>query len=974
MLNIYKASAGSGKTFTLAREYIRLLLSGSAAEQRQHSHILAVTFTKKATAEMKERILGELFILATQPETSAYYSDFTAFFHLDADALRQRTRRQLFALLQDYTHFSVSTIDGFFQQIVRAFARELGLPAMYNLTLDSEEVIAQAVDDLLFRINQSAIDAKDAGAWLSEYAMQNIREGKSWNPREAIEKISLDLLTERLQAELQAIRPLLTNKELLRAYKKELQTIIDRGTAEWKGKVVAKLPEDVAARRRDYFTAEAILKNLDALGILSDVSAQISLTNQEQGRLPISDINLLLNRVIDHTDAPFVYEKIGSRIHHYMIDEFQDTSVLQWENFRPLVAEANANGRDNLIVGDVKQSIYRWRNSDWHLLESVHHEIQPSTLPKMDTNFRSSQTIVEANNDIFDRYCRYAANMLEKDIKWDLTHAQAIRDAYSTLEQKAAKKNLTGYVNIRFYDPDQCGDTGEQALTDMVAILRDVCERGYQPGEVAVLVRNGKEAQRVSACLIENGYEVQSAEGLLVMNHPAMEVLICLLSLIVHPEDDMLTARLRLAFAQHQHPDNQQQAIEQAMSDAPLFSEEEQALITRIHHLSLMEAVQALVDGFHLTEWEQAEPYVVTFMDIVYQYCENQIADIGTFLTYWERKQEKAAIPSSNTPDAVQVMTIHKSKGLEFEVVIVPFVSWPVAAGKRDLEKILWCRTDVAPFNALPLLPVTSTKALADTHFFREYAQERRDLYMDNLNLSYVAFTRPRRELYAMAEIAPKTSKGEDSIKNAGHLMNVILRDTLNEENCYIRGERSIHGPREADESKPSAETRAAQYCSVAIGNRLRLSTHTRADQELDLQDFGTLMHDLLAEIELEQDAADAITHYLYIGRAREEDLPRIKAQMEQFWALVAGRHWFDGTYTILREQDILSPAGSVYRPDRVMIKDGEAIVIDYKFGEHHRPAYRDQVRGYIGLLTQMGYRTRGYLVYVTLGTIEEIE
>lgn len=963
MLQIYKASAGSGKTFTLAREYIRLLLSADERDARAHSRILAVTFTKKATAEMKDRILRELYTLATDPTQSDYYDTFLQQLRLTASQMQKRAQERLQQVLMDYTHFSVSTIDGFFQQIVRCFARELGLPATYNITLDSKEVIDRAVDDLVFAAQKSQ---DEAGRWLTDFAMQNIAQGKRWNPREAVQEISTQLLTEQLQTELAAIRPLLTNKELLRTYKATLQQYIDRyEQAEWKRK--RKLTDEQETIKRDRFTAEAILDNLDALGLMSDVAAQIQLTNQAENRLPISDINLLLNRVIDHSDTPFIYEKIGSRLHHYMIDEFQDTSTLQWENFRPLVSEANDNGRDNLIVGDTKQSIYRWRNSDWHLLEGVEHEIQPAVLPPMDTNFRSSHVIVDANNDIFRRYANHVDGELSAI---DPALGASVRHAYSTLFQNAKRQNLSGRMEIQFLDTERPAEAAEIALEAMLPVIENCHARGVQYGDIAVLIRNAREAQAVTQMLITSGYKVQSADGLLIAAHPAIELLTSLLRLSQTPQDDLVQARARLTMAQHLYADPQQ-AIEVAMSSQELFTDEQRALIHQAATLPLYEQVQTLIDGLRLHEWEAATSYVTSFMDVVYQYTENNIADTGSFLEYWQRRCDQLSIPSSPTRDAIQIMTIHKSKGLEFDMVLMPYLSWPIAAGTMDSRKLLWVKPKSSPFDALPLVPVGCTRALAKTEFADEYNRELRDLYLDNLNLTYVAFTRPKRELYAWAQIPRTKADGNYSLKNVGNLLYLLLKNDL-EEDIYIRGtQESLLTPE--DGQSTDITVRTAEYRSAEMGTRLRLSTHAREDAELSLQDFGTLMHDLLAEIETREDAETAIAHYIYSGRAREEDEPRMREQLEQFWALIADRDWFNGGYRVLREQDILSPGGEVYRPDRVMIRDGHATVIDYKFGEHRSKTHIEQVRNYMTLLGQMGYTTSGYLVYVTLHTIEPV-
>lgn len=984
MLNIYKASAGSGKTFTLAREYIRLLLQTSAHDLRAHSHILAVTFTKKATAEMKERILSELFLLSTDPERSAYCQTFCQTLHLSPDQLQSLSRMRLFRLLQNYSHFSVSTIDGFFQQIVRSFARELGLPATYNLSLDSDEIIQEAVDDLLFATSRTTTGTEQLGPWLSNFAMQNIHDGRKWNPKDEIQSISAHLLTERLQARLNDIRPLLMNKQLLSQYRQQLEAILQQDKSVWYRK--RKLDDAAQKQKRDYYTAEVILHNLDALGVISDVAAQIQHNNQEQNRLPLADINMLLNRVIDHSDTPFIYEKIGSRIHHYMIDEFQDTSTLQWENFRPLLSDSNASGQDNLIVGDTKQSIYRWRNSDWHLLEQVHHQIQPSQQPPMDTNFRSSATIVDTNNDIFRRYADWVSDQLDSETD-DTTYGATVRGAYETLFQKARHSQLAGRYHIRFIEADKTSDANQQAMLRLLPILAELQERHIRMGDVAVLVRNRREAQTITRFLMDNGYDVQSAEGLLVSSHPAVQLLICLLTLSIRPTDDMTRTRLRLCMANHLCPDNGQAALELAMSDEPLFTDQQQALITRSEQLPLYAQIQTLIDGLDLTQWQNATPYLTTLLDIIYQYCENRIADTGSFLSYWERRQDKASIPSAPTDTAIRVMTIHKSKGLEFDVVLIPFLSWAAAAERMDSKKLLWVEPQQAPFDTLPLLPVTNAKALKNTIFQDDYARELRDLYIDNLNLTYVAFTRPRCELYAFGQMAPKTSKGEDSIQNIGHLLSVLLRDELTpvaseqykderiDEWIYERSTiGQLPGPKPKGELTNGVITRPAVYRSVEIGNRLRLRTRARADEDLSVREFGTLMHDILAEINTLSDADSVIARYIYTGRARQEDEPRIREVLAQFQQLIRDYDWFDSNrYRILSEQDILSPTGNTYRPDRIMISGSDAVVIDYKFGSEHQRQYREQVRTYMTLLDQMGYHTRGYLVYITLHKIEPV-
>lgn len=969
MLQVYKASAGSGKTFTLAREYIRMLLSSRAEDVRAHSHILAVTFTKKATAEMKERILSELFLLSTHPEASGYIESFRKELKMDEATIQVRSQERLQQILQDYSHFQVSTIDGFFQQIVKQFARELGLPATFNLSLDTDQIIEEAVDSLLFAMSHRQL-GENTEEWIKEFAVDNIHNGARWNPKEQIQNIATYLATENLQAQLQDIRPLLTKKEFLNAYKKELKNIITAYENSGIGRR-RKLTDEEQALKTDAATAQVILKHLNELGLLSDVHEQIRYTNQLKQRLPISDINLLLHRVIDGAETPFIYEKIGTRLHHYMIDEFQDTSTLQWANFHPLLSEANASGHQNLIVGDVKQSIYRWRNSDWRLLEHVGRQIQPSEEPKMDTNFRSSGTIVEANNHIFERYAQWVAETLNSQFGDSNELGTSVEHAYRTLFQKAKKVDLPGYVRLQFHDTEQ-SEIGLQdyALSETVAILEDVRKRGAKMGQVAILVRNRAEAQLLTPYLIAEGYEVESADGLLVMSHPAIVVIDCLLQLSLHPDDELCRSLLRLTYAQHLYPDNEEESITLATGQESLFTEEEQKAIEDANQLPLYEQVQAIICALQLQRWDKADAYISTFQDIIYQYCESQIADTGAWLNYWQKQQLKASIPSSSGDEAIRVMTIHKSKGLEFDVVIIPMLTWPYAAGKMDSSKLLWCHPTTAPFDTLPVVPVQCTKDLIKTHFAQDYAAEVRDMMMDNINMSYVAFTRPRRELYAIGAV-PKTKKdGSYSLSSVGHLLYTLLKEELNEEGYWERGTSSDLSSREV--ASP-IESHPLEYVHEPIGERLHLRTRYRSE-ELGNREFGTLMHDWIGRIVKKSDAEEQLQEMRREGLVREEQVEAMQEAMQHFWQIVDAYHWFDEGLQVLREEDILCTNGKTQRPDRIVIRGQRAEIIDWKFGNEHKKAYHEQLRTYIGLLGQMGYQAEGYLVYVNLDKIEKIQ
>ena len=1018
MLSIYKASAGSGKTFTLAREYIRLLfMQAGQTHQHPHKHILAVTFTKKATAEMKERIMRELYILATTPDRSPHYQYLLSDFALNEQQLRQRAKDLLFDILQDYTDFAVNTIDGFFQHILRAFAREMGLPAQYELTLDSEQVIQQAVDDLLFRLNNHQL-AQDTARWLTQLVGENVEQNRRWNPREQMYNIALHLLTESLQAQLHQARNLLEDKQFLQTYREAMQEICDnhlaalndilnraqallrpvphdtfnanairpfslsaetlmdkpihdRGLSEtflkcargeapcWKktAKHVDKarqawdnglalcftqLADYVEGEQaRNYHTATIILDNLYLLGLLSDITEQIQRTNIEQNRLPISEVNDYLNRIIDHADAPFIYEKMGERIRHYMMDEFQDTSVMQWDNFRPLIADSNSRGYDNLIVGDIKQSIYRWRNGDWHILADIDKHMPAEEPSQMRDNWRSSHVIVHFNNSLFGRYADYAAAQLN-DTFGDGAGLPVLQ-AYSNYQQQARKQDLSGYVQATFFDEQSAG----QALNRLPELLDNIRQRGGTLGDTAVLVRTRDEAQQVCNTLLAAGFEVQSAEGMRIHTHPAVQLIDDLLQLTLTPDNDIVRTHLRLIWNDNADAADTTDPVEQTRHTATL---------------PLYEQVQAIIDILRLDLWDRAAAYLTAYQDLIYTYTTSRTPDTAAWLDWWTKRRNKVGIPAPKTPTAVQVLTIHASKGLEFQTVIIPFLSWSLAAGFRDHGAIHWYRPARPPFVALPVVPVPFGKRMAHSHFQEQYQREVLDLYMDNLNLTYVAFTRPVRELYLFGPTCPDDKQPA----NIGQLLHTLLGDD------YAEGQPVAFAPLQTTDEAP---VRQQTYVSTPVGNRLRLRTRSLdQDGELSPLQTGTLMHEWLARLDTLDQADAQLQKLIDEGLVAPGQVPELRHNMELFSDLVQGRHWFDTDLTILRETDILTTSGNTFRPDRVVLQQTpqgtKAIVIDYKFGTEQRPAHREQVRNYMTLLNRMGYITEGWLVYVTLRQI----
>ena len=1039
MLHIYKASAGSGKTFALTREYIRMLLSDKANTDARlpHSRILAVTFTKKSTAEMKERILKELYILANTPDKSDYINDFLndRTINLNKEAIQQRAQSLLIGILQDYNRFSVSTIDGFFQQVLRTFAMELGLSTTYDLALDHNEVVNQAVDDIFKRIREDKSGNEDITNWLIEYANNNIDNNQSWNPNEPIKTFSTELSKERLMQQMQHVQDVFADKDKMRSYLEELKAIskqvplqveecikeikqalelfdtddlnstatkyfytkkaeeiinkglsttvlkILRGESSFckksgKGKAALQALEQKCQTEllplieklhniahgepaRNYITANAILEKLYSLGILQDVAAQIQNTNKKLGRLPISEINRLIYQIIDGQDAPFIYERIGQYYNHYMIDEFQDTSAMQWQNFRPLIEETDGRGQSNLIVGDVKQSIYRFRNSDWHLLNQVSQQFNDVRLGDgMKNNWRTAKVVVDNNEQLMQAYCQWVANEFKNNYDCDFEdQIDEISHIYSHNEMhQEARKAYSGYFHMHFFEGKSYK---EQALETLLEQIRSFEEEKIDLSRVTILTRYVKDVENIAKFLIQNGYEVQSTGGLRISSHTAVQLVVHLLNLSL------------------KHDDAADAFVHEAYPTIDDYNE----CITQAYQLPLYDQVQALIDGLQLNTWEGATPYLTAFQDKVFQFTQSKIADTQLFLEHWEQKGKDAAIPAPKTSSAINIMTIHSSKGLEFDIVMLPFFDWKLADTHKN--DVIWCKPNVAPFDTLPLVPVKPKQSLVRSHLAKEYIEEELATYTDNLNITYVAITRPRHRLYIYGPKFALTTKNElGKINNVGQLISYLYRDQLDDQNTYssLPDGDEIPNPLPPKEQQGCNE-QASTYISTPIDKRLTLRSRSEddfaTDTPLAIVDLGILMHLWLSYIHTWDDAQPALQRMVIGGEVTQKQAQEMQEQLTNLQSLIAEHKrndWFSNQYQVLAEQDIITPSGKTYRPDRIMIKDKHAIIVDYKFGEEQRNSYIEQIRGYILLLRQLGYTSEGYIVYNKIKIIQPVK
>ena len=1068
MIRIMKASAGAGKTYNLAKTYIRILLE-KRADRFAYRHILAVTFTNKATAEMKNRILKELYILAETPSESAYYSDFVPSLAPDAQSLGQAAREVLSNILHDYSAFAVSTIDKFFQQTLKAFSREIGQFASYQVEQDRESLVSESVDRLLDSVTESD---KSLLNWLKSNVLEQIENGGSYRVDANLTEIAQRILSVERQdvlskngfpagmtysktklAEIRkacrdiigpyekkvkdsaqalldtlkfaAVDPADSNRGFLKALYKYAEPETDgveRPTDsfmtkapdpdQWFSKAKAKtlLPQVQSVLEQPlkdfvdlfdrpfavYNTAVIIDRQLFGMGVASELSDIFRELMKERNVLCLDDSNTILKNIIDGSDAPFIYEKIGVRFENFLLDEFQDTSRVQWDNFRPLLENSDASGNENLVVGDVKQSIYRWRGSDWKLFnEDVYKGFRNIVEENLPSNFRSLGNVVTFNNGFFayvaERLDYLVDNMLGSDAQ-----KGPISKIYENVAQQIGKKSKEGgSVEVSFCDKDAEVEKVLEAVNQTLA-------HGAVPGDIAVLVRSRATGEKIAVALIEDGKSVITDDSLRVKSSVIVRRLVALLSYVDNPVDSIaafMVSSLNITIPVNCH-----------------------SLIDLAENLYRQLRASAAPEDEKLFSGEVL--HIQSFMDALQDYVSINGNDLRGFLKDWEEQNPSISSPAGG--DSIRVMTVHKSKGLDFPYVIVPFVE-SVTLYKTTSA---WCRPDLTgtPLEACAdgVYDVSLSSKSEDTLFAGDYAQERFLQMVDNINVLYVAMTRASKgmhliaaqpeekhlsgpmEKYSMADFlyqyldegCPEMHEPVDGDSSAALFQAAEVQSQAVEGGMYhLVGEPYDFGAAHAAEAAALANTIGTEhkveplmaYPSFALNpgegdpdtdvrerGRLKYSADAvdffADDGEVGVEASqrikGIVYHDILANVVVEEDLGPAVDAALADGTINAGEAVEVRRLLETRLAEVRDLGWFsaDPSTKVRNEISIIDVDGSVSRPDRVVLHNGEVIIIDYKFGQPE-PQYKRQISRYVELYQRMGYKNvSGYLWYVLTG------
>ncbi len=1061
-LNIYKASAGSGKTFALTMEYLKLLYMYPGI----HRHILAVTFTNKAAGEMKQRILNTLSDLSKyregdDKEEMTQLEEATG---MDKLSISKRAAELLDAILNDYSGFSVGTIDKFFQSVIRAFTREIGIQPAYNLELDHARVLSLAVD----RLFQDIGNHQELQAWLIRYAEERMEESKSWNFKKEIIQLGMELFKESFQELFLKHKISVLNKENLDLFQGDLNLLEEQTRREMAstGKTALQLLEENDLAPEDFmlksnspatlfvtagkgenvsFTESKLLAleisgkwlkkgsspavsslteeqlmpllnevyrlqvilntlalvraNYYTLGILADTWEYVREYTLERNLFLIADSSRFLRGIIGGNQVPFVYERTGSRYHHIMLDEFQDTSLFQYDNFGPLLDNSLAAGQQNLVVGDVKQSIYRWRNSDWKILASElerdfsHQEVQILTLAR---NFRSREQIVRFNNTVFQLSSQLLSEKIGKElIASPLSRREAeleverFKMAYADVVQEIPEQQMGtgGRVKLMQFGAEE-HSFREEVLEVLPAWVEEIRQTGIEAGEIAILVRTRKEGVAVANRLLEharrsgesNKFRLISNESLLLVHNNSVSLLVSLLRYLVQPGHEINNTLLKyycylLGTKEDMDPAQFFSTDISPEGFFPLPFNEQRELLRQ---LPLYELIESLIQLFSLGQRAEDLPYLQAFQDVVIDLQRRDPLGIRDFLEYWEQFGSKWGISVSEESNAIRILTIHKSKGLEFKAVIVPFCDWEVTTGHRNSE-ILWCETEGTALERIPTVPVKYSSKLVHTLFAPAYYRERMKGYMDKLNLLYVAFTRARDLLYAGI---PKKELKE--VKSTGDLFQAIMSSNPQMEPCtdslqsYLDrmvltiGEMPVYTPRKQEDDP-------WQFRSYPVNRDKRsLKVRLRSDQYFVDEEgifrtgrmYGNMMHQIFSRIISHGDLGRVLDALQREGQVPGKERDELESMIRKKLNTPAVRNWFseDETKQVYNERSILCGDGRVLRPDRVIVEGERITVVDFKFGELEKPGYISQVRNYMDRLRQMGYsQVEGYLWYVML-------
>lgn len=1109
-LTVYRASAGSGKTFTLAVEYISLLVK----DPENYQHILAVTFTNKATQEMKMRILSQLYGIANSLQSSQqYFNKVKEKTNMPDAVIRNNARAALTLLIHRYNNFRILTIDAFFQQVLRNLAHELGQTANLRVDLNNEEITEKAVDQMI----ESLEKGQPVLQWISTYINNSIEDDNGWNIIGKIKTFGTNIFKDFYKAHEANLKEQLSNADDFKVYETTLRKRRNdiRKTFNSKAKSILNeiknanldIPSNYRSGLYKYLTDSAIapltnkplkagvlkanespqnwtsskcakadkqqiqtlaaevlsaqlseliaynndnwnefqsiqltLSHLSELRLLHAIADAVDNLTKDTNRFMLSNTQALLKELIADSDTPFIFERIGARLKHVMIDEFQDTSTIQWQNFQVLLANCMAQElSQNLIVGDIKQSVYRWRQGDWGILNNIEKSFahQKIRLETLDYNYRSEKRIIDFNNAFWEQCVANTAKEVAQD---DAEKAEIVQKAYEDVAQKTHKITENGFVKISLYPSKSMK---EAVLEELIETIKKLFSTGYggkNQSKIAILVRSKSNIQDIVNALLQsfgNEINIVSDEAFRLDASLSVNIIVSAMHLLTHPDDVLTRGKLVKLYNQEvlkkpltdtdllvsinesnnidtkniDKKERRKLATEQQMAKLnsqlpPEYVANRELLLG----LPIVDLVDKLFMLFGLDQLEGQSSYICTLYDTLNDFLKDHTADIDDFINEWENSLSSKTIQSDEI-EGIRIMTIHKSKGLEFDNVIIPFCSW-----EMEKKGTLWCETKnkPAPYNKLPLLPIDfSRDKLIGTVFEDDYKEEHFQNIVDNLNLLYVAFTRASKNLFVFGlrqgkttldNIAKGTPPGNRSyaielaLKQVSEQLQGSLLSFPDDIGSEIHFEYGTLAPETHEKEHAVAENpflikpdkhivSIATYPQAATFKQSNKSIEFVKGEDVDPSDrtryikIGNVLHQLFSTIYTTADIPTRLNELEQQGIIYNDEITsaQLRTRIEDAITNPQVQEWFSKRWQLYNECTILEYNKDTnemeeHRPDRVMTDGKEFVVVDFKFGKE-REEYKKQVQQYMEILIRMGHKkVSGYLWYVVKNNVVEVK
>ena len=1058
-ITVYRASAGSGKTHTLTRAFVQQLLAQDSPAA--YLHQLALTFTRKATEEMKTRIialLNDLSLPLDDERGAKLIAEFCEEIGekgegekgerekgegkrekeeeaVGEEELRRRAVALRSAILHDYGRFSVYTIDAFFQRIVRSFVWEAGLPPAYTVELDSQRLLQEAIDQVVDEVSTHPQNRQ----WIGNILSERIQEGRRWNVQEALAEVGKQVLDERFIAFGQTFAAQLCDKAFLLSYMQELRTAeaqfkqqMERLAADvltflgqhglsatdFKGKSRSFMRYFDKVKEGDYTPTDALQKALDdpalwtskndpqaahiealynplhslmrqctdyyhehapawfavksavqwlpQMGLAADIQRHLRALLSSQNAVHLSQTLFLLSALTSQNDAPFILERMGCRYSGFLLDEFQDTSVMQWKVLLPLIHNGLSQGGVSMAVGDIKQSIYRWRNSDWRILGGgLHSDLSPhKPVDKfLDTNWRSREVLVDAVGTLFGQLVQTVYQDFVADLPQTASEEETVRlraipqeilQAYSDVRQKIAtiQKESGGFVALSSVEPAAEQSAKALVLERLPHLIMDLQGRGFSASDIVVLVRTNEQGQQVAASLMsckelpeaaEFCFDVVSPDALFLHRSPEVQLIIAIFKQLVNPNNAINNRLIQHLSAQLGTPCMDIQWTKS------------------LRHHALPQAFEEIIRLLKWTDRAACFPYIQELHNQIGSFSKERSGDLFSFVRWWNQNGHKITLQLEYSGPAINIMTIHKAKGLEYPVVIIPFCDWGLEYAPAQAP-MLWAQPRQAPLNRLPFVPQRYGTSMAQSLFSYDYYYEKMQYRVDQLNVFYVAATRAKDELYLYLPQPARSSYNLASILKEQLFADGEAAD------CRTFG-APVHPVQKAPQAAAGVVLRRYASCTPTLRLHTRLADESPVSEELSPRKRGIVLHRLLSRIRTLNDMDAAIDELVKEGTLAPDKAERhhYEQMLRTALAQPQAASWFDGSWSVRNEASIILPAtdGHTVRPDRVMQKEGRTVIIDYKFGQPDS-AHRRQMDKYVQVLNQMGYaQVEGHVWYI---------